>query len=1217
MSMKGMRKPRMTKRPNDFVARQEALDPNRSFICEAPAGSGKTELLTQRFLVLLAKAKKPEEILAITFTRKAAGEMRERVLKAIVAAKQNPCPQEAHQRQTWEIAKCVLETSESLNWQLLDNPNRLQIRTFDSLCSHLAASLPLYSAFGGTPDIAEEPEELYRQAVHDFIATLEQDVAWASALITILTQLDNHFARLENLLVDMLARREAWLPLFGSLGEIEQSREIKGQLETHLQHVREDLVSRLHREIPQSEHQLLLDLAAYAAANLRSQNIKSIITRCLDIDFDNESLPKSDTKGISQWIGLVTLLTTKEGKWRSNINRRQGFPKGENQPDRKVCAEKKRDFIELVNRLKQHDGLLELLLEMRYLPAANYDSDQWELLQAITQVLPVLAAHLTLVFREKNKVDFPEITLRARSALGQLETPTELALRLDYRIQHILVDEFQDTSIAQVELLEKLTAGWQVQDGRTLFCVGDAMQSIYGFRGANVGLFLHCRANGLGNIPLVPIQLTTNFRSNEKIVQWINQRFMVSFPSHNDIGRGAVRFSPATTFHSASAAKAVWVHGFVRKEQERREADEARIILGIVRKSLLDNPLAKIAILVRNRNHAAHILPVLKDANVKYRAVDLEPLSDVVVIQDLMALTHALLFPADRTAWMSVLRAPWCGLSLIDLEAIANFATENRRYPIFSEQLRRCLAHQSENLQGNPPEIGQVDMFTTLPVKPVNTPVASVGSNDVRADFRQLTSDGLKRLTRVAPILFDALENAHRKNLRQFIEGVWIKLGGPACLSNPSDLQDAQVFFELLEKLDDAGKLAKNDSLTQAVKKLFATPDPDSNDQLQIMTIHKSKGLEFDVVIIPSLQRTPKRNDSELLIWQERIASDGHAELIMSPIPPSHKESDRDFNYQYLREEQKKREQLESCRLLYVACTRAKDQLHLLATVKEDKSDSLHLLKPAKSSLLATIWKAIETRIKRYDATKQIVQQVDMAPKPKYLQRLPNDWQLPNLKEGEQLKQYVIDSTYDREKLFEDPAILDSSEHRPNDNLPDLVWHNPAPKNIGTLVHRILQDMGEQGLSAWQQRPIESQRPYWRASLANLGTPLSVLDGSLKRVESIVRKVLDDEIFTWMHDNNHHIKYCEYPVSLTSYNQVQHLVIDLLIETVEGDTWIIDYKTSEPESGQNQQEFLYGEIQQYRSALKNYTVAAKKLGFKRIKTALYFPLLQKLEEVMV
>ena len=197
------------KKPEDFAQRQQALDPENSFICEAPAGSGKTELLTQRFLNLLARVERPEQVLAITFTRKAVGEMRERILSALLSACGTQ-PLEPHKQQTWQLATAVLQRDRQRQWDLLDNPNRLQIKTFDSLCSSLTNSMPLESAIGAKPQIAEDADELYRRSVRALLATLETDEPWSDALATLLQQLDNRFARLEDLLVQMLARREEW-----------------------------------------------------------------------------------------------------------------------------------------------------------------------------------------------------------------------------------------------------------------------------------------------------------------------------------------------------------------------------------------------------------------------------------------------------------------------------------------------------------------------------------------------------------------------------------------------------------------------------------------------------------------------------------------------------------------------------------------------------------------------------------------------------------------------------------------------------------------------------------------------------------------------------------------------------------------------------------------------------------------------------------------------
>ena len=130
---------------------------------------------------------------------------------------------------------------------------------------------------------------------------------------------------------------------------------------------------------------------------------------------------------------------------------------------------------------------LETLLRM---PEERYTDEQWEALGAILELLPRAAAHLKLVFAERGETDFTEIAQGAVRALGTPDNPTDLLLALDTRIKHILVDEFQDTSYSQYELLEKLTSGWEPDDGRTLFLVGDPMQSIYRFREAKVALFL-------------------------------------------------------------------------------------------------------------------------------------------------------------------------------------------------------------------------------------------------------------------------------------------------------------------------------------------------------------------------------------------------------------------------------------------------------------------------------------------------------------------------------------------------------------------------------------------------------------------------------------------------------------------------------------------------------------------------------------------------------
>ena len=174
--------------------------------------------------------------------------------------------------------------------------------------------------------------------------------------------------------------------------------------------------------------------------------------------------------------------------------------------------------------------------------------------------MPILAAQLSLVFRQHGMVDFSEISQQALRALGEDDAPTDLALALDYRIQHLLVDEFQDTSQSQYRLLERLTTSWQVDDGRSLFLVGDPMQSIYRFRAAEVGLFLKAQQQGIGEIPLESLQLSANFRSQAGIVEWVNHTFDSIFPANADISLGAVPYYPSHAINPANTQQAVSLH---------------------------------------------------------------------------------------------------------------------------------------------------------------------------------------------------------------------------------------------------------------------------------------------------------------------------------------------------------------------------------------------------------------------------------------------------------------------------------------------------------------------------------------------------------------------------------------------------------------------------------------------------------------------------------
>ena len=217
----------------DLHQRKLALDPAQSFIVQAPAGSGKTELIIQRFLTLLKFVKKPEEVLSITFTKKAANEMRARLIKALKNANDTE-PESDHAKLTWQLANQVLQRDKELNWNLLSNPNQLRIQTIDSLCTFLTRQLPILSHLGSQPELADQPEYYYEEAVKEVLRHIEENYAWSDAIAKLLSHLDNDMNKMHQLLINLLAKRDQWLPYIIFDHDDES---IRHQLENDLQAV--------------------------------------------------------------------------------------------------------------------------------------------------------------------------------------------------------------------------------------------------------------------------------------------------------------------------------------------------------------------------------------------------------------------------------------------------------------------------------------------------------------------------------------------------------------------------------------------------------------------------------------------------------------------------------------------------------------------------------------------------------------------------------------------------------------------------------------------------------------------------------------------------------------------------------------------------------------------------------------------------------------------
>lgn len=852
----------------DELIREEALDPTESFIVQAPAGSGKTGLLTQRLLALLAQAERyPEECLAITFTRKAAFEMRERIILALERALNSEPPSDAYEKKTWCLAKAVLQRDHALEWNLLKNPNRLKIQTIDALCASMTRQMPVLSQLGGTTKIIEDAEPLYQRAAKSLLQSIESEDPWSESLRRLLEHLDNDKALAERLLRDMLKNRDQWLPHIGKVFSNEESRFL---LESGLQAAIQDALTSLKSEIPNALNEIPL-LAHSAAKTLNESKKESLICECLGL----KDWPGNQINDLYLWRGLGELLLTQDNTLRKTVNHSQGFPA----PNSGTTFEEKAHFrllkqqmLACLSKVSEHPVFIEALVQMRECPNPHYSEIDWQIIEALVKLLPVLVAELSLVFQEEGKIDFLEVSLSALKALGHWDSPTELALTLDYKIRHILVDEFQDTSLPQFRLLEQLTAGWQIKDGRTLFLVGDPMQSIYRFRQAEVGLFLKVKQKGINQLPLKSLVLTSNFRSDPAVVEWVNDHFKHTFPLEDDWVSGAIAFKSSKAMRSASKGSTVLVEAVME--------EGPAYIIDLIQKNKIEDPTGSIAILVRSRSHLQNIIPALSEAAIPYQGVQLENLSERAVIQDLLALTSALLHLGDRIAWLAILRTPWCALSLSDLWMVSNASPKA-------------------------PLISVLQSYSTIP---------------------GLSEAGLLSLARVVPILLKALQEKDRSSLRDWIMNTWVTLGGASYLYDQNSLEDAEAFFSLLE--DDQTDFYQLKALENRVQSLYARSQETDPKAVQIMTIHKAKGLEFDTVIVPGIGRKTRSDPSRLLLWEERAGLIQDSYLVLAPIKPVGGETDP--VYHYLKKQNERKSNYEHQRLLYVAATRARSRLYWL-----------------------------------------------------------------------------------------------------------------------------------------------------------------------------------------------------------------------------------------------------------------------------------------------
>jgi ATP-dependent exoDNAse (exonuclease V) beta subunit len=1122
----------------DRAARARAISPAGSYIVQAPAGSGKTTLLAMRYLRLLAEVERPEQIVAITFTRKAAAEMRHRIVAALALAG-NAVPADADERtrELHRLAAVALARSRERAWGLEHNPARLHVQTIDGLNHWLARRLPLAARIGTSATLVDDARALCAEAARRTVALLDEDSAVGSGLRRLARAVNHEPPLLAKLVEGMLGERELWLPKLLRSGDGNGLRQSTDRL---LRHALESELASTRAALGRHDWRELFAVCRDAAAAGAPEGPARILAAHAD-------LPPASAESADAWVALAELMLKNEvpPALRKQVAARQGFLAAGEGP---AWPPLKRRMQDCLAALADDEAFAATLDRLRALPPPALTDAQWERIDALTAVLPHAVAELLALFAERDRIDHPAVAAAAREALGDESAPSELALALDYRMRHLLVDEYQDTSPSQARLLELLVAGWQPGDGRSLFCVGDPMQSIYAFREADVTLFLQAQRQGIGEVALSSERLGRNFRSSAPIVDWVNATFSARLPAADDFERGAVRYSPAAAARAGEPGDGVQVHPLLDADEREMAAEVA----GIAAAALSTPAQPSVAILVRSRTSLPPILSALRQAGIEYRGVELESLLDRPAVRDLVALLRALLHDGDRTAWLAALRAPWCGLPLADLQRLV----ENEGSATVRERLRDAVA---------------------------------------------LPADSRWRAARVAAALEAAIAARGGHSLGGWLKAAWLALDGPATIADASDLANAELLFAALDRLEvEAGCRPQASEIEAAVAGVMASPVGSESARVQVMTIHRAKGLEFDVVILPDLQRSPRHGDRPLLYWTTIATASGERGVVLaSRTDTGEAAGSTDALERWMRKLGSERESLELGRLAYVASTRACRRLHLVgsASVKHDE-EGARVVRPQSTSLLGFLWPALSADFERALAGRQ--------PEPR-----DRDRRRPRLSAPEARRLAADFRAPEPARLPQAPVLRIRGERAPSIR-PDFDWAGAIAQAVGEVVHG---ELARLAVSAIGQAPDARAEARWRRGLAALGIDAAHLDPAVDRVRRAMTAVAGSSLATRLLDPVAREAQTELALTAMIDGAAHGIRIDRTFIDETGVRWIVDWKVGERLGG-DREAFLDAELERYRGQLERYARVMRLLEPEReLRVGLYFPLLDAWREI--
>ena len=1119
----------------DSMKRQAALDTLRSHHVEAPAGSGKTLLLTMRFLKLLGEVHHPKEIIALTFTDKAAGEMRDRIIQYLKMARDQAPPSDDLEARILELSGKALKKQERFS-HILTSSNGLNVMTFHSFCYYLVKRAPLEAGLSPDCEILSEQdlsiflEEIVQQVMKQLLEQ-PKDRPERKAMESRLLAHNNAWRGLSNELKAVIASRDRFEDLIREIKEPSAST-VLDALQRRLRVTVEASLANLSKGFRLSD--LGVSWAPFID-HLKSRSAKI----CEHLP---PSLPGIGWESLPAWKQLAESLLTRAGTPRKSFGPAGGFYSGFG----------KTPWGGMIRNLEGEVCLM--LHEVRSLPEVNEEPTDVEALKDFILLSALCIVAYSQACNKRHVMDFIGLENAALRVLRE-DNPTDLHLHLDYRIRHLLVDEFQDTSRNQWELIKRLCSGWETGDGRTLFIVGDPKQSIYAFRKAEVRLFMEARDGlplpGQGRLPLTSLLLTTNFRSREGLINWCNGLFGNTVMTNPNADADEVPFSASVPAPGTRGESMITLSLFTG-DAEKSKANEAKWLAREVRRVLAETDGRKsLAILLFTRNRLHRYLQAFKEENIPLQVKEGLLLSERPEILHLLQIARVIARPHDDLAWASLVRSPW------------NW---------FGQDLLHTASLKDA--------VGWRDKILT-----------AAEEHPEMAALRRSIDHALKR--------------GGRDPLGQVVRDFWEILDGPrltAALYGMAGIANCRQFFQVLEDVEQGIPQETLTRLESLLKTLYEPVDPmASRSPVTMMTVHGAKGLEFDIVFIPFLDWRPLSSGGQTppAYLLERIPGTSGDYLVA--MGTDRRTGEPTPLFQLLKKFQQDRRMGEAKRLFYVATTRARESLFLsgIASVKDGV-----LKVPGGSPLDWVMDHEKMTGTAPSDIRKHPRGEIRIAVDPEVTTDLPLrpgiSFDLP-----EPLPFHAEKIPY----AIESPSALPGETATPSGEDEQRSPESHALAARGIVTHGILNRIIRGG-------PMPSRVSIEKA-LTREGVSNESASSLAQDILGEVSGVLQDPFIRRLLVKKTPVLRSEWAVEDSAgERRIRSGILDLV--AFDGTSWwIIDFKTSRPPDG-NLEAFVDGQMALYRPQIEAYRAMlgkAEGVREENIKAGIYLTAMKKWFEI--